>query len=67
MFDLENVVLAEYARHTTPFAVRLPLLGGIIVNPVSPLGRRLVARHDQLWLEGFRLRRRVRAEWASHS
>lgn len=45
---------------------QLPLMGGIKVNPVGPLGRRLCARHDVLSWEHSVLLRRVRAEWASY-
>lgn len=53
--------------------VTLPLLGGIVVNPEGPLGRRLCARNDQLSRERAALIReerahirRVAAEWASY-
>lgn len=44
--------------------VRLPLMGDIAVNPEGALGRRLVARHDDLSYQAMLKRRQAKWEAA---
>lgn len=53
-------------RSDMALRARLPLLGGITVNPEGALGRRLLMRHEELSYQAFLQRRRVRLEWASY-